>query len=95
MPSGNFTIRYHSRTAPISIIAKFAGGRGVVHLERRLVLLRLRRWEEVRGAAAAASVADVRLVDLRDGVDAVGGEKGTNFELLKPGRQKRRKLALL
>ena len=52
------------------------GRRGVVHLERRLVLLRLRRRQEVRGGAAPAGGAVVRLDHFGDPVDAVGSEKG-------------------
>ena len=63
------------------LLTPFAGCRGVVHLERRLVLLRLRRWQEVRGAATDATVAVVRVDHFGDRVDAVGGEKGSsNFK---------------
>ena len=52
------------------------GRRGVVHLERRLVLLRLRRRQEVRGGAAPAAVAVLRLDHFGHPADAVGSEKG-------------------
>ncbi len=54
------------------------GRRGVLHLQRGLVLLRLRRRQEIPGAAAAAALDRVAALgdDVLPAADAVRGEEG-------------------